>query len=97
MVLVLGPLGCGGRTELDTYTQSSGTGGTTATGTIGSAIVAGWDHTCVVILGEVRCWGNNSAGQFGNGSTTDSMTPVQVQGLSSGVPTIAVGGANSTC
>ncbi len=92
LVFVLGPLGCGGRTELDTYTQSSGTGGTTAIGNAVSAIAAGWDHTCVAIRGEVQCWGFNGDGEFGNGTTTSSMTPVQVQGLTSGV---FIGGAHA--
>jgi alpha-tubulin suppressor-like RCC1 family protein len=36
------------------------------------------NSTCVVVDGNVRCWGKNSFGQLGNNSTTHSSTPVQV-------------------
>jgi len=37
-------------------------------------------HTCgrTKVLGVVYCWGNNSSGQLGNGSRTDSSIPVRV-------------------
>src|SRR6266540_1013484 len=43
-------------------------------------------HTCAVLQdGTVRCWGDNSTGQLGNGSTTNSATPVTVSGISTAV------------
>jgi len=40
-------------------------------------INTGYDHTCAVATdGVVYCWGNNGNGQFGNGTTSSSSTPV---------------------
>ncbi|MDT5105571.1 MAG: hypothetical protein QOI25_3084, partial [Mycobacterium sp.] len=57
------------------------------------AIAAGGCHLLALdATGNVWAWGSNSAGQLGDGTTTDRTTPVQVL---SGVAAIAAGGQHS--
>jgi len=56
-----------------------------------TASAAGTFHTCAVVDGDVYCWGSNTAGQLGDGSTTNHSTPVQVRGLATGATGIAAG------
>lgn len=45
-------------------------------------IACGSAHTCALAHGGVWCWGSNAYGKLGNNSTSsNSPTPVQVQGL----------------
>ena len=55
------------------------------------AVAAGDSHTVVVKSdGTVWAWGLNYYGQLGNGTTTNSVTPVQVIGPSAANPALAV-------
>ena len=52
---------------------------TLPTGRTATAIVAGNSHTCAILDDDsLMCWGYNYVGQLGDGTTTDSYTPVAV-------------------
>jgi alpha-tubulin suppressor-like RCC1 family protein len=57
---------------------------------------SGGEHTCgLKKSGTVTCWGNNTFGQLGNNSTTDSSTPVAVLGISDAMQVAS--GAYQSC
>jgi len=65
----------------DGDTSSSNTPVSVAIGSVRSvlAVAAGSGHTCAIMDNmSVQCWGSNSAGQLGDGTTTDSTTPTYV-------------------
>ncbi len=57
------------------------------------AISAGNFFACALTTkGAVKCWGANTYGQLGNGTTTSSAKPVAVSGLGKGAKAVAGGG-----
>lgn len=59
-------------------------------------VSAGGSHSCAVTTaGAVRCWGDNTYGQLGDGGVTSQPTPVAVSGLASGVASVQCGEAHS--
>jgi alpha-tubulin suppressor-like RCC1 family protein len=82
------------RASLGNVTGLSGVVGEKAT-----AIAVGQAHTCAVLSdGSVKCWGDNSSGQLGDGTTTSQKSPVAVSGLPTGVKALALAaGFDHTC
>ncbi len=65
------------------------------TGVTAFAASSGGQHTCAVVGGAAKCWGDNSAAQIGDGTTNPALTPIQVSGLTSGVTSVAAGNVHS--
>jgi len=59
-------------------------------------IAANSDHTCAVTgAGDVWCWGGNTNGQLGDGTTTPHATPMRVATIANATEILA--GAAHTC
>lgn len=69
---------------------------TVAAPVVWAKVAAGDSHTCALATGgEAYCWGINSDGQLGNGTTTASNVPVRVAGATLFVDITTSG--NHTC
>jgi uncharacterized protein YjdB len=67
-------------------------------GTTIRSISGGLNHTCAITTGgAAKCWGYNALGSLGNGTFTDSLIPVNVVGLDSGVLSIEASKSFATC
>ena len=78
-----GPATCWG--GVDEATPGSGRPSPATASDLGDDVAAlslGSFHGCLVTgSGGVKCWGTNTNGQLGDGSTTDSVVPVEVKGF----------------
>jgi alpha-tubulin suppressor-like RCC1 family protein len=55
-------------------------------------VSTGYPGSCAVLAnGGVQCWGDNTYGELGDGTNTNSSTPVDVIGLESAVTQVSVG------
>jgi hypothetical protein len=61
-----------------------------------SMVDTGALHTCAVKDGEAWCWGSNNHGKLGDGTSTFSAVPVQVQGIGEDVVAV-VAAFNHSC
>jgi alpha-tubulin suppressor-like RCC1 family protein len=59
-------------------------------------VAAGANHTCAIVSGTARCWGENGSGQLGDGSQTKRHTPMPVLMLGGEALDIEAG-HNHTC
>jgi alpha-tubulin suppressor-like RCC1 family protein len=79
-----GALGNGSTTNSDAPVAVKGLGGTGTLTGVASLTSDAWGnggYCAVLSFGEVDCWGDNSNGELGNASTTNSDVPVAVKGL----------------
>jgi RHS repeat-associated protein len=57
-----------------------------------SQVSAGWEHTCAtMVAGGIKCWGDNTYGQLGNGGSAASLVPVDVSGVAGGYNNFSTG------
>lgn len=57
------------------------------------SVAAGGNSTCAILAtGGLKCWGFNTNGEVGDGTTTHRKTPVDVVGLQSEVTSVSTGG-----
>ena len=90
-----GRLGDGTTTNRNTPTPTSSLGfGRTAV-----TISSGGSLTCALLdNGSVSCWGSNSLGELGDGTTTNRVTPAQTSSLGTGRTAVAISSGNyHTC
>jgi alpha-tubulin suppressor-like RCC1 family protein len=75
-----GLLGDGG-TEPNSYVPVYVKGLTGVTNLAGNADTPSENNCALLAIGRVECWGDNGAGELGNGTEEDSNVPVTVRGI----------------
>ena len=92
---IYGQLGHGGNTSSNNPILTSNLG----TGRTAISISTGQEHSCAILdNGSVSCWGAGSAGQLGNGGTSDKSSPTLTSTLGAGRTAVAIAsGSYHTC
>ena len=95
-----GQLGNGSTTSSTTPVEVKGPGGSGVLSNVVAIAAGGFHSVAVTAAGHVYSWGYNGFGQLGNGTTTGSTTPIEVQGTGgtgalSGIVAAAAGGYHS--
>jgi alpha-tubulin suppressor-like RCC1 family protein len=60
------------------------------------SVTTGRDHSCALLNGDsIKCWGSNSSGELGDGTTIGRLNPTDVISLTGSVSAISAGGDHS--
>jgi alpha-tubulin suppressor-like RCC1 family protein len=63
-----------------------------------TAIFANGANTCAIVSGGLKCWGDDTWGQLGNGvSGVSAFVPYQPPGLTTGVTSVSIGDGEFIC
>jgi alpha-tubulin suppressor-like RCC1 family protein len=89
-----GQLGNGGTTDMMTPVEVSLTSGAGYLGGV-TAIAVGQNHACAVASGNVYCWGYNSSGQIGTGTTGTTPVLASRAGSITGATQVSAGAGHS--
>jgi len=101
VLTVTGGVKCWGRSAGGLLGDGTNTNSQTPVDVVGlssgvTAISARYYSTCALTDGgAVKCWGRNTYGMLGDGTTTDRNAPVNVMGLTSGSVSISMGGVHA--
>jgi len=92
-----GELGNGLTSDSNLPVEVEGVGGVGLLSGVASLSSGGSGYCALLNSGGVDCWGSNSDGELGNGLTSDSDVPVEVEGVNgvgllSGVASLSSGG-----
>ena len=77
-------------------TTTNATRAITGVGATVTQVAAGGSHSCILLdSGSIKCWGLNSSGQLGDGTTVSKILPTLVSGISTATQITA--GDDHTC
>ena len=76
--------------------ESSAQAGSLKQSDVAVAVAAGEGHSCAVLKScSIKCCGDNSSGQLGDGTTEERLIPVEVKGIQNAIAVSA--GNGYTC